>query len=157
MTNPFSGFEHAQYAEDHLPRSESIQPAGAEVVKTLLEVYRDTANKSDASEILLSKAQDKIASLEYQMEIQEENYEGLKSQRLEDIKARDQIIEREVEHSAKLREHRERLADIVGAVRVTKTIMSEEVDRLKEGGYEPSLGWLVSIVETLERDLGEES
>ena len=168
MTNPFKQFEHEMYDRgDLLQRDEQIVAADPSAIKSLMEVYRDTANQLNAQTMRLEQERSERRDVERDLQISNDLQSELKTkiQELESAKKfaenastllGDELADYK-KRFEKIYRHRDELAD---RVQKARKVLYELKDWLSEdvATDEPTNPYevLESLEEQLEDALGAE-
>ena len=128
MTNPFKQFEQEYIEHDYMmPSAQQITATDPGTIKTMMEVYRDTANHLDATEVKLAQEMARYEELQHDCRHEKDVSEELRS-RLKHLDEMKTIAEKTLEFVKSqrddtskqfdnLRQHRDELADRVQKAR----------------------------------------
>lgn len=125
MTNPYRELEHnVRDNEWMIPQQEQIVGSDPGIMKALMEVWRDTANKLNALQMLLDQAREDNMLLQTDLQREQEATQELDKKWNEEkkrlnhsVQEREKQVKAEKGRSEKLRRHRDELADMVGQAR----------------------------------------
>ena len=146
MTNPYQGFEYKMHAEDYLPAEEQIAPADPSAIKSLMEIYRDTANQLNAQTMRLEQEQSERHDVERDLQISNDLQSELKT-KIQELEAAKKFAENTStllgdeladykKRFEKIYRHRNKLADMVANSRKALTELDEWLDKYDNGKNE---------------------
>ncbi|NWO15743.1 MAG: hypothetical protein HLX46_02615 [Corynebacterium sp.] len=151
MTNPFKQFEQEYIEHDYmLPSTQQITTTDSGAIKTMMEVYRDTANHLDATEVKLAQEMSRYEELQHDFRHEKDVSENTNLELKKDIQALkeekkfaqntskllgDELADYK-KRFEKIYRHRNELADMVANTRKTLTELDEWLAKHDNGEAE---------------------
>ena len=144
MTNPFKYFEHEMYDRDHLlQREEQIAAADPSAIKSLMEVYRDTANQLNAQTMRLEQEQSERHDVERDLQISNDLQSELKT-KIQELESAKKLAENTStllgdeladykKRFEKIYRHRDELAEKVKKARATRAELADWIEKHEPG------------------------
>ena len=140
MTNPFQYFEHEMYDRGHLLQcDEQIAAADPSAIKSLMEVYRDTANQLNAETMRLEQEKSERHDVERDLQISNDLQSELKT-KIEELEAAKKFAENTStllgdeltdykKRFEKIYRHRDELAEKVKKARATCAELADWIEK----------------------------